>query len=100
MVQLNFNVGDVIRVHQKIDKSVSGEIKEGEKKRTQVFEGTVLSIRGSDVNKAFTVRKVVDGIAVERIWQVNSPLLVKIELKSKPKKRPRRAKLFYLRKTK
>lgn len=90
MVDLNFNPGDVVRVHQKI--------KEGEKERVQVFEGTVLSIRGMGENKTFTVRKVIDGIAVERIWPVNSPLLSKIEVKTKPKKRPRRAKLYYLRK--
>lgn len=89
MVKFDFKPGDVVRVHQKLV--------EGEKERTQVFEGTVLAIKGMDENKTFTVRKVIDGIAVERIWPVNSPLLTKVEVKSKPKKRPRRAKLFYLR---
>lgn len=90
MITINFSPGDVIRVHQKI--------KEGEKERTQVFEGTVLAIKGVGENKTFMVRKVVDKIAVERIWPVGSPLLVKVEVKNKPKKRPRRAKLYYLRK--
>lgn len=89
MITINFNPGDLVRVHQKI--------KEGDKERVQIFEGTVLAVRGSGDNKMFTVRKVVDGIGVERIWPLNSPLLVKIEVKSKPKKRPRRAKLYYLR---
>lgn len=91
MITLDFKPGDIVRVHQKI--------KEGEKERTQVFEGTVLAIRGMEENKSFTVRKVIDGVAVERIWPVNSPLLTKVEVRSKPKKRPRRAKLYYLRKT-
>lgn len=91
MITVNFRPGDVIRVHQKI--------KEGEKERIQVFEGVVLAIKGdTHQNRSFTVRKVVDDIAVERIWPINSPLLAKIEVKSKPKKRPRRAKLYYLRK--
>ncbi|MBI1919333.1 50S ribosomal protein L19 [Candidatus Microgenomates bacterium] len=94
MITLNFNPGDVVRVHQKI---IEGDPLKDAKERTQVFEGTVLAIKGMDENKTFMVRKVIDGIAVERIWPVNSPLLTKVEVKSKPKKRPRRAKLFYLR---
>lgn len=98
MIDLNFQPGDVIRVHQKIregDPSKdSGQVKE----RTQVFEGTVLQVKGMGENKSFTVRKVIDGVAVERIWPVNSVLLTKVEVKAKPKKRPRRAKLYYLRK--
>lgn len=99
MIELNFQPGDVIRVHQKIKEGDpskdSGQVKE----RIQVFEGIVLSIRGQAENKSFTVRKVVDGMAVERIWPLNSPLLIKVEIKAKPKKRFRRAKLYYLRKT-
>lgn len=88
--QINFQPGDIIQVFQKIT--------EGEKTRTQMFEGTVLSIRGRGENKSFTVRKLVGKVAVERIWQVYSPLIREIKVKSKPKKRVRRAKLNYLRK--
>lgn len=89
MIAVNFNPGDIVRVHQKVQ--------EGEKVRTQVFEGTVLAIKGAGENKTFTVRKVIDGIGVERIWPLYSPLL-EVVVKTSPKKRPRRAKLYYLRK--
>lgn len=86
--QITFAPGDIVRVHQKI--------KEGEKTRTQVFQGTVLGIRGRGVNKSFTVQKMVGGVSVERIWPVISPNIEKVEVKEKPKKRVRRAKLTYL----
>ena len=89
MIDLTFKPGDIVRVHQKI--------KEGDRQRSQVFEGTVLAIRGRGENKTFMVRKVAGGIAVERIWPVASPLLEKVVLKEHPKRRPRRAKLFFLR---
>lgn len=89
MIDLSFQPGDIVRVHQKI--------READKERTQVFEGTVLAIRGRGENKTFMVRKVVDGVAVERIWPTASPLIEKVVVKEKPKKRPRRAKLYYLR---
>lgn len=93
MIQtINFAPGDIVRVHQKIT--------EGDKTRTQVFEGTVLGIKGRGENKTFTVRKLVGDIAVERIWPVQSPNIEKIEVKAHPKQRVRRAKLYYLRKTK
>lgn len=96
MITLNFQPGDLVRVSQKLKElGKKGE----EKERIQVFEGTVLGIKGMGINKTFTVRKIVDNVAVERIWPVNSPVLVKVEVKAKPKKRPRRAKLYYLRKT-
>ncbi len=88
MVQITFLVGDTVRVHQKIQ--------EGDKTRIQVFEGVVLSIRGRGENKSFTVQKIVDGIGVERIWPVNSPLVQKVEVKSHAKRRVRRAKLYNL----
>lgn len=82
----DFNVGDTIAVHQKIQ--------EGEKTRIQVFEGVVLKI---DRNaKSFTVRKTSDGIGVERVWSINTPWIEKIVLKKKATK-IRRAKLYYLR---
>lgn len=90
--QIDFAPGDIVRVHQKI--------KEGDKTRTQIFEGTVLAISGRSENKMFTVRKVVGDISVERIWPIKSPNLEKVEVKAHPKRRVRRAKLYYLRKTK
>lgn len=87
--QINFQPGDIIQVYQKIT--------EGEKTRTQMFEGIVLSIRGRGDNKSFTVRKLVGNVAVERIWQVGSPFIEQIKLKGSPKKRARRAKLYHLR---
>lgn len=83
---IDFNVGDTIQVHQKIQ--------EGEKSRTQIFEGVVLKI---DKNAtSFTVRKMSEGIGVERIWSNNSPWIEKIVIKKKAQK-IRRAKLYYLR---
>ena len=90
--QITFEPGDIVRVHQKI--------KEGEKTRIQVFQGTVLSIKGRGINKTFNVQKMVGDIAVERIWQVNSPNLEKIEVKEHAKRKVRRAKLYNLRKPK
>jgi large subunit ribosomal protein L19 len=85
---INFQPGDVVRVHQRIT--------EGEKTRIQVFQGTVLGIKGRGENKMFTVQKLVGDISVERIWPVNSPNLEKVEVKEKSKRRIRRAKLTYL----
>lgn len=90
--QIAFEPGDTVQVYQKIT--------EGEKTRTQMFEGVVLQIRNRGENKTFTVRKMVGDVAVERIWPVNSPLIEKITVKAKPKDRVRKARLFYLRKTK
>jgi len=86
---IDFQPGDIVRVHQKI--------REGEKTRIQVFQGTVLGIKGRGENKMFTVQKLVGDISVERIWPVNSPNIEKVEVKEKPKRRVRRAKLNYLR---
>jgi large subunit ribosomal protein L19 len=80
--------GDVVRVHQKV--------MEGDKERVQIFEGMVLSIRGRDPNTSFTVRKIASGgIGVERIFPVNSPWVLKIEVKKTGN--VRRAKLGYVR---
>lgn len=87
--QINFNPGDVVRVHQKIS--------EGDKTRIQVFEGVVLQVKGRGENKTFTVRKLVGDIAVERIWPVFSPNIEKVDVKGHIKEKVRRAKLFYLR---
>jgi large subunit ribosomal protein L19 len=86
--QIDFKPGDIVRVHQKIS--------EGEKTRIQVFQGTVLGIKGRGENKMFTVQKLVGDISVERIWPVNSPNIEKVEVKETPRRRIRRAKLTYL----
>lgn len=86
-----FRVGDTIQVHH--------TIVEGKKKRTVVFEGVVIAIKGREENKTFTVRKIGEaGIGIERIWPLNSPWLKKIVVKKKGK--VRRAKLYYLRRKK
>lgn len=84
-----FNVGDKVKIFQKIQ--------EGDKVRTQPFEGIVLSIHGEGENKMFTVRKIAAGnIGVERVWPLNSPWIENIKVMKKGK--VRRAKLNYLRK--
>ncbi|MBU1000486.1 50S ribosomal protein L19 [Patescibacteria group bacterium] len=85
----NVHIGDTIRVHNKVI--------EGEKTRIQIFEGILIRLRGRGVNKTFTVRKIgAGGIGVERIWPLNSNIIVKIEVKKKAKK-VRRSKLYFLR---
>lgn len=87
--QIDFVPGDLIRVHERI--------KEGDKSRIQVFEGTVLAMKGRGENKSFTVMKVVGDIGVEKIFPIKSPNLEKIEVKTHSKKKIRRAKLYYMR---
>lgn len=83
-----FQVGDTVDVHQRI--------LDGEKERTQVFNGVVIARRGEGAREMFTVRRIVQGEGVERIFPVNSPKIAKIEVKRSGK--TRRAKLYYLRK--
>jgi large subunit ribosomal protein L19 len=85
-----FRVGDTIKVHYKI--------KEGSKERIQIFQGIVIQKRGMQISTTFTVRKISNGIAVERIFPLHSPHIDKIEVVRYG--RVRRAKLFYLRKAK
>ncbi len=85
-----FRAGDAVRVHVKI--------KEGDKERIQVFEGTVISLRRARNHSTFTVRKISFGHGVERIFPLHSPVIDKIEV-IRPG-RVRRAKLYYLRKLK
>lgn len=87
--QIDFVPGDTIRVHERI--------KEGEKSRIQIFEGTVLAMKGRGENKSFTVQKIVGDVGVEKIFPIKSPNLEKIEVKAHSKKKIRRAKLYYMR---
>lgn len=82
-----FAVGDTIKVHAKI--------KEGNRERIQVFEGTVIKKQGGSNRETFTVRKNSNGVGVEKTWPLHSPHVEKIEVVRRGK--VRRAKLFYLR---
>ncbi|HYV18999.1 MAG TPA: 50S ribosomal protein L19 [Verrucomicrobiae bacterium] len=82
-----FRVGDSVKVHVKV--------REGEKDRIQIFNGLVIAMKGGSVGSTFTVRKVSDGIGVERIFPLYSPVIGKIEVTKHG--RVRRAKLYYLR---
>lgn len=82
-----FSIGDTVRVHVRIT--------EGEKERTQAFEGTVLARQGRGPNETFTVRRVSQGIGVERVFPLSSPNVQKIVVTRRGKSR--RAKLYYLR---
>ena len=82
-----FNVGDTVRVDVRI--------KEGDRERTQAYEGTVISMRGEGVSKTFTVRRIAYGVGVERVFPVNSPNVQNVKVVRTGK--VRRAKLFYLR---
>jgi large subunit ribosomal protein L19 len=79
--------GETVRVHVKVV--------EGEKERTQIFEGIVIALSGSGNRARFTVRKISYGVGVERIFPIHSPRIDKVEVVSRG--RVRRAKLYYLR---
>jgi len=83
-----FKAGDTINVHVKV--------REGDKERIQDFQGIVIARRGSGINETFTVRKISDGVGVERIFPLHSPRIAQIELMKEG--RVRRAKLYYIRK--
>jgi large subunit ribosomal protein L19 len=82
-----FRVGDAVRVHVRV--------REGEKERIQVFEGLVIRRRGRGAGETFTVRKIASGVGVERIFPVQSPLVTKVEIRSRGY--VRRSRLYYLR---
>ncbi|UCD95532.1 MAG: 50S ribosomal protein L19, partial [Candidatus Zixiibacteriota bacterium] len=83
----DFKAGDTVKVHVKI--------REGDKERLQVFQGTVISRRGSGTGETFTVRKISSGIGVERVFALHSPNVSKIQRTRQGK--VRRSKLYYLR---
>jgi large subunit ribosomal protein L19 len=82
-----FNVGDIVDVHIKI--------KEGDRERVQIFNGVVIARNGSGIYETFTVRRIVHGEGVERIFPIHSPVVVNVVVKKRGK--IRRAKLYYLR---
>ena len=81
------NIGSTVRVHVKI--------REGERERIQMFEGTVIAKRGSGISSTFTVRRVAYGVGVERVLPVHSPNVVAVDVVRNGK--VRRSKLYYLR---
>ena len=83
----DFNVGDTVKVY--------GKIKEGNRERIQVFEGTVIKKQGGSNRATFTVRKLSNGCGVEKTWPLHSPNVEKVEVVRNGK--VRRAKLYYLR---
>ena len=80
-------IGDTVKVYQKIV--------EGNRTRTQMFEGTIIKVQGGGIAKTFTARRLSYGVGVEKTWPVNSPNIEKIEVSRLGK--VRRAKLYYLR---
>lgn len=80
-------VGNNVKVYQKV--------KEGNRERVQMFEGTIIKKQGGGIGATFTVRRLSYGVGVEKTWPVNSPNIEKIEVSRKGK--VRRAKLYYLR---
>ncbi len=82
-----FNIGDTVRVHV--------NIREGERERIQMFEGTVIARKGSGVAETFTVRRVSYGVGVERVFPIHSPNVQGVDIVRKG--RVRRSKLYYLR---
>ena len=81
------NVGDTVKIHNKI--------KEGNRERIQMFEGTIIAKNGGGISETFTVRRVASGVGVEKTFPVHSPNVEKVEIIRRGK--VRRAKLYYLR---
>lgn len=80
-------IGDYVKVHVKV--------KEGNRERIQIFEGTIIGMRGESINESFTVRRISYGCGVERVFPMHSPKIEKIDIVRRGK--VRRAKLYYLR---
>jgi large subunit ribosomal protein L19 len=88
--EIEFGIGDRVKVHQRI--------KEGEKTRVQIFDGIVLSIKGRDENKMFTVRRIGEAnIGIERIFPIFSPTLEKVEVVKNGTQGVNQAKIYYIR---
>ena len=81
------NVGDTVKIHNKI--------KEGNRERIQMFEGTIIAKNGGGISETFTVRRVASGVGVEKTFPVHSPNVEKVDIIRRGK--VRRAKLYYLR---
>ncbi|MGD8629046.1 MAG: 50S ribosomal protein L19 [bacterium] len=82
-----FRPGDTVKVHIRVV--------EGQKERIQIFQGTIIKMRGTGTGKTFTVRKLSGGLGVERVFPYHSPSITKVEVVKRGK--VRRAKLYYLR---
>lgn len=82
-----FNTGDNVSVHYKII--------EGSKERIQIYRGDIIYVKGEGISKSFCVRKLSNGVGVERVFPMNSPMIDKIELNKKGK--VRRSKIYYIR---
>jgi large subunit ribosomal protein L19 len=82
-----FSVGDTVRVHVRI--------KEGERQRIQMFEGTCIAKQHGGINETFTVRRMAHGVGIERVFPIHSPTVVDVEIVRNG--RVRRGKLYYLR---
>lgn len=83
----DLKVGNTVKVHVRV--------KEGNRERIQIFEGTIIKVQGGGVNKTFTVRRIASGVGVEKTFLIHSPVVEKVEVTRVGK--ARRAKLFYLR---
>ena len=83
----DLKVGNTVKVHVRV--------KEGNRERIQVFEGTIIKVQGGGINQTFTVRRIASGVGVEKTFLVHSPAVEKVEVTRVGK--ARRAKLFYLR---
>lgn len=84
-----FRIGDTLKIYSKIV--------EGDRERTQMFSGTLISRKGRGLSETITLRRISYGEGVERIFLLHSPRIEKIEVEQKAKKRVRRSKLYYLR---
>jgi len=85
----SFKVGDFVKVEY--------TIREGENERVQPFNGQVIRFGGHGIRKTFTVRRIVQGEGVERIFPLHSPRVVNVSVQRGPNRKPRRARLFFLR---
>ena len=91
--------GDTIKIHQKIPAIASTQAGKKEKERIQVFEGQVIAKKhGQGITSTITLRKIISGVGVEKIFPIHSPIIDKIEVVKRGK--AKRAKLYYLRKAK